>query len=74
MNRIFGGIVTLFVIIMFLVGFIPTMESNVSSANITNTTVSSMVDMAVWVIPLAAVVGVILAGIGLMQWKKSRRF
>ena len=52
-------IIIAFIALIFIVQFTPTIETNVSSANITNTFTSSMVDMAVWILPVGAVVGVI---------------
>lgn len=43
---------------MFIIKFTPTIEQDVSSANITNTLTSGMVDMGAWLLPVGAIVGI----------------
>lgn len=65
-------IIIAFIALIFIVQFTPTIETNVSSANITNTFTSSMVDMAVWILPVGAVVGVIFGIIKLFGGGRSK--
>lgn len=60
LKAVFSGIIIIFIAIMFIVQVTPTMESSISSANITNATTSMLVDMSEWVVPVLALVGVIL--------------
>lgn len=62
LKAVFSGIIIIFIAIMFVVQITPTMESSISSANITNTTTSMLVDLTEWVIPVLALVGLILGG------------
>lgn len=70
---IFTAIILIFIIIMFIVQFTPTMETEISSANITNTTTSMFVDMIPWVIPVLAVAGVIVTAVGVFFAYRSRK-
>lgn len=62
LKGVLTGIIVIFIAILFIVQFTPTMESNISSANITNTTTSMLVDLSKWVVPTLAILGVILGG------------
>ena len=62
LKTVFSGIIIIFIAIMFIVQMVPTMETEISSANITNPTTSMLVDMSEWVVPVLALIGVILGG------------
>jgi len=65
------GIVLIFVAIMFIVGITPEFESSVSSANITNSTTSTLIDMSEWIIPVLATVGVILGSFAIFKLRSN---
>lgn len=65
------GIIVLFVALMFIVNMTPTLETDVSSANITNTMTSSMIDMSVWIVPVLAIVGCFMGAFGLFRLSKT---
>lgn len=58
---LFVGIIVVFIALMFIVEIVPQMEENISSANITNPMTSTLIDMSVWVVPVLAIVGIIIA-------------
>lgn len=58
LKRIVVAILLAFVGIMFVINVTPEIESSVTSANITNSFTSNMVDMAKWLIPIGAIVGI----------------
>ena len=61
------GIIVLYVGIMFVVTMIPTLESDISSANITAPMTSSIIDMSSWVIPVLALVGLFMAAFAMFK-------
>ena len=67
LKAVFSGIIIIFIAIMFIVQMTPTMESNISSANITNATTSMLVDMSKWVVPVLAIIGVIMGGFAFLK-------
>lgn len=69
---VFVGIIVIYIAIMFIVQMTPTMESDISSANITNPMTSSLVDMSEWIIPVLAIVGVIIAGFAAFKLRGGR--
>lgn len=58
LKKVVVAILLAFVGMMFLINVTPQIESSVSSANITNTFTSSMVNMAAWLLPVGGIVGV----------------
>lgn len=66
-KAVFVGIIVIMICLMFIVQVTPTLEENVTSANITNATTSMLVDMSVWVVPVLAIVGVIMAGFAMFK-------
>ena len=72
LKGVFSGIIIIFIALLFIVNFTPTIESEISSSNITNTTTSMLVDMSEWVIPVVALVGVIIAAFALFKATRSR--
>lgn len=68
---VFTGIIIIYIAIMFIVNMTPTMEEDISSANITNPMTSSLIDMSEWVIPVLAIVGIILAGFAFFKMRKA---
>lgn len=71
LKAVFSGIIIIFITIMFIVQVTPTYESEISSANITNTTTSMLVDMSEWVIPVLALVGVILGAFAFFRTRQK---
>jgi len=65
MKGVFTGVILIFIIIMFIIGITPEMETSINSANITNPVTSTLVDMSEWVIPVLAIGGVLVAGAGI---------
>lgn len=61
---IFLGIIVIYISLMFIINMTPTLETDVSSANITNPMTSTLIDMSVWIVPVLAIVGIIAAGFG----------
>lgn len=61
------GIIVIYVGIMFVVTMTPTLESDISSANITAPMTSSLVDMAEWVVPVLAIVGLFIAAFAMFK-------
>lgn len=57
LRKIVVALLLAFVGLMFVVNITPEIEGNVSSANITSSFVSSMVDMAKWLIPIGGIIG-----------------
>lgn len=55
-----------FIIGVFLIAFVPTMESNLDTANITNPVTSTLLDMLPWLIPVLAFAGLVVAGASYM--------
>lgn len=72
LKAVFSGIIIIFIAIMFIVQITPTMESNISSANISNETTSMLVDMSEWVVPTLALVGIILGGFAFFKGRRGR--
>lgn len=66
---IFLGIIVIYIALMFIVNMTPTLESDVSSANITNPMTSTLIDMSVWIVPVLAIVGIIAAGFAFFKLK-----
>lgn len=66
------GIVVLYIGIMFIVNMTPSLESDVTSANITNPMTSNLVDMSEWLIPVLAIVGVFMGGFALFKMRTGR--
>ncbi len=70
-NTALDGAITIILVVIVIFKLIPTMEDSADTANITNTTVKSFGDLAGWLIPLLAVIGVIILGIRLFLGKKK---
>jgi len=66
------GIVVLYVAIMFIVSMTPQLETDISSANITNPMTSGMIDMSVWIIPVLAIVGCFMAAFALFRLRGGK--
>lgn len=58
LRKLVVGILLGFVGLMFIIYVTPEIEAEVSSANISNSFVSAMVDMAEWLLPIGGIVGV----------------
>ena len=58
LNKIVTAMLLAFVGMMFVINIAPEIETQVSSANITNTFVSAMVDMGAWLLPIGGIIGV----------------
>lgn len=70
---VFLGIIVIYIAIMFIINMTPQMESDITSANISNSLTSSLVDMSEWIIPVLAIVGVIIAGFGFFRMRGRGR-
>ena len=66
-KAVFVGIIVIFICLMFIVEVTPMIETGVTSANISNPTTSMLIDMLVWVVPVLAIVGVIMAGFAMFK-------
>lgn len=66
------GLILAFIGLMFLFQFIPQLEGEASTDNISNSFVASMGDMAVWVIPVLAIVGVLYLGFNFIRSGRIR--
>lgn len=66
------GIIVIYVGIMFVVTMTPTMESDITSVNITAPMTSSLIDMAGWVIPVLAIVGLFMAAFAMFKLGRGR--
>lgn len=69
---VFLGIIVIYVALIFIVQMTPTLETDVSSANITNPMTSTLIDMSVWVVPVLAIVGIFIAGFAFFKLGKGR--
>lgn len=74
LNKLINGMIVIFIGLIFLFAFIPSLEEEASTANITNTTVSGMGDIAVWIIPLLAIVSLILFAVNWIRSGKKGGF
>lgn len=72
-NGLISFMVMAFIALLFIATFTPTLESSVSSDNVTNATTGAFLDMSVWIIPVAVIVGIILAGVGLFKASRSKK-
>lgn len=68
-DRIITGVILAFVVIMFLLQMVPELETEIGATTITNTFVLAMLDMMIWILPVAAIVAVIVL---LFRLVKSR--
>lgn len=58
LTALLSSLIIAFIALIFIVQFTPMVETDVSSANITNNFTSSMIDMAVWILPVGGIVAV----------------
>lgn len=58
LGKLATGVMVAFVGMLFIVNVTPTIESSVVSANVTNAFVSSMIDMAAWLLPIGGIMGI----------------
>jgi len=49
--------------LMFIMEFVPELETAATGFTSTSTIVAAMVDMSVWIIPIVAIVSIILVGV-----------
>ena len=71
LKGLMGGLIIVFIGIMFVIGITPTIESGVATANITNSLTSMLVDMSGWIIPVLAIVGLIMAAFLFIKSKRN---
>ena len=71
-KNVMVGIILLYVAIMFIVTMTPTLETDISSANITNPMTSTMVDMSEWIVPVLAIVGVFIGAFALFRLGRGK--
>lgn len=55
---VMSSLIIAFVALLFVINVTPTIETEITSANITNTFTSSMIDMASWLLPVGGIVAV----------------
>lgn len=70
LRKLVVSLLLAFVGLMFIINVTPEIESQISSANITNGFVSSMVDMGEWLLPIGGIIGVFY---GIFRLFESRR-
>lgn len=58
LKKVVTAILLAFIGVIFIIQMTPQIESNVSSANITNSFTSAIVDMAAWLLPVGGLIGV----------------
>lgn len=58
LQKVIVAILVAFIGVIFIVNITPTMETTITTANITNTFTSSMIDMFKWLIPVGGLVGI----------------
>ena len=71
-GNILDGLIVIFVGIILIFTFIPEIEQNSSTANITNATTKTFGNLVGWLLPVLAIVGLIYVGIRLFL-KHGRR-
>lgn len=71
-TAILGAVVVLFVGMLFIVNLTPEIETQITSANITNTMTKSLVDMSEWAIPVGGIGALIFGAILLLRGQTSR--
>lgn len=59
-GRILSVMVVAFVGLLFIMQITPEIESEIAATTITNTITLSILDIAEWVVPIGAIVGVLL--------------
>ncbi len=67
LEKVAKNVLIAFITIMFLLGFVPVLESQISSATITNDFLASMIDMSAWVVPGVGIIAVILGVLALLR-------
>ncbi len=70
-GNILDGLIVIFVGIILVFNFIPQIESNSSTANITNPTTKTFGDMLGWLLPVLAIIGLLYVGIRMFIKKKG---
>lgn len=60
LGKVVSGLLVSFIGIMFILGFVPVLEAEIVTTEITNSFVATMLDMSVWIVPAVAVIGIIL--------------
>jgi hypothetical protein len=71
-GNILDGLIVILVGIILVFTFIPIIESNASTANITNTTTKTFAGLAGWLLPVLAVIGLVYVGIRLFLRKHGK--
>ena len=69
-GRLIGLMCMAFVIIMFILNFVPELETAIAGSTIQNTFVNSFLGIMVWALPVAGLIAVL---IGMFQTSKSKR-
>jgi len=60
-SRIIVLLVMAFVVIMFLLSFVPELETAIAGSTITNEFVNSFLGIMVWVVPIGALIAILIA-------------
>lgn len=71
-TAVLGAVLVLFIGILFVVNLTPEIETQITSANITNTMTKSLVDMSEWVLPVGAIGALIFGAVMLLKGGKSK--
>lgn len=70
-KALIGGILLLYVGAVFIIQFTPTIETDVTSANITQPITMRIVNILVWALPVGALVGVLFGAFKFLGGSKK---
>ena len=65
-SGVLDGLIVILLGIILVFTFIPIIEDNANSGNITNTTTKTFADLAGWLLPVVAIVGLVYLGIRIL--------
>lgn len=69
---VLDGLIVILLGIILVFTFVPIIEDNSSTANITNTTTKTFGDLAGWLLPVLAIIGLVYLGIRLFIKKGGK--
>lgn len=64
-SGVLDGLIVILLGIILVFTFVPIIEDNSSTSNITNTTTKTFGDLAAWLLPVLAIIGLVYLGIRL---------
>jgi hypothetical protein len=60
-SRIITLLIMAFVVLMFILSFVPELEDAITNSTITNEFVNAMLGIMVWVLPIGALIAILIA-------------